>query len=131
MVFRPFESYAFELNTLQVQRYMRALFEALAWLHSQKPPVIHRDIKPNNFLFSVDTGKCLLIDFGLAEFETDEATRWRTQKSEIAQTTTTDDSQSTAPAASSRRPTFPHRERSGTRGFRAPEILLRQSIQVS
>jgi len=40
--------------------------KGLAVAHSQNPPIIHRDIKPNNILYSPDTKAVKIIDFGIA-----------------------------------------------------------------
>lgn len=40
--------------------------DALSYLHSQKPPIIHRDIKPKNIIIRPD-GKAFLVDFGIAK----------------------------------------------------------------
>ena len=48
--------------------------DALAYLHSRKPPVVHRDIKPGNIKVTPE-GEVLLVDFGLAKIMSrDEAT---------------------------------------------------------
>lgn len=41
--------------------------DALAYLHSQKPPIIHRDVKPSNIRITPE-GKAVLVDFGIAKF---------------------------------------------------------------
>ncbi len=40
--------------------------EALSYMHTRKPPVIHRDIKPGNIKIT-PSGEAVLVDFGLAK----------------------------------------------------------------
>jgi serine/threonine protein kinase len=52
--------------TSQVIRWADQLLDALEYLHSQKPPIIHRDIKPQNLKLT-PRGEVILLDFGLAK----------------------------------------------------------------
>ncbi len=55
---------AFSLD--KVLEWADQLLDALNYLHNQEPPIIHRDIKPQNLKLS-NTGQIILLDFGLAK----------------------------------------------------------------
>ena len=50
----------------QVLAWADQLLDALDYLHGQSPPVIHRDIKPQNLKLAA-RGEVVLLDFGLAK----------------------------------------------------------------
>lgn len=50
---------------LQVQAWLSQLSKILTYLHSMSPPVVHRDLTPDNVLLRPD-GSIVLIDFGAA-----------------------------------------------------------------
>ena len=60
-----FKTMSFE----KIQIYMYQLLSCIDKIHSAG--IIHRDIKPDNFLFNIETNDCCLIDFGLAEIDID------------------------------------------------------------
>ncbi|XP_068740030.1 cell division cycle 7-related protein kinase-like [Montipora capricornis] len=59
-----FQEYFLDMSVCEIKQYMRNLFIALKRVHSFD--VIHRDVKPSNFLYSRDTERYRLVDFGLA-----------------------------------------------------------------
>lgn len=54
---------------------MTPIFDALGYMHRQNPPIVHRDIKPDNIIVPMDGGEAVLVDFGTAkEFVQDGTT---------------------------------------------------------
>ena len=49
----------------ELVRITMQLCDILQYLHSQKPPIIHRDIKPDNVIITKQK-ECKLIDFGIS-----------------------------------------------------------------
>ncbi|MEM7758931.1 MAG: ankyrin repeat domain-containing protein, partial [Cyanobacteria bacterium P01_A01_bin.40] len=54
------------ITEAQVKDIAQQILAILSYLHSLDPPVIHRDIKPNNLIRS-DDGKIYLVDFGAVQ----------------------------------------------------------------
>jgi serine/threonine-protein kinase len=54
------------LEEKQALDYIMQVCDAVIYLHRQKPPIIHRDIKPQNVKITPN-GRAFLVDFGIAK----------------------------------------------------------------
>ena len=62
---QKFSELILQLDFKGIKRYMFQLLSALRILESYG--IIHRDVKPGNFLYSTKTNRGVLVDFGLSE----------------------------------------------------------------
>lgn len=60
-----FSEYVQDMTVEETKDYMRALLTALQRVHKFR--IIHRDVKPTNFLYDRINRRYLLVDFGLAQ----------------------------------------------------------------
>lgn len=60
-----FSEYVDKLTAADIQEYIKNLLIALERVHSFN--IIHRDVKPSNFLYNRELRKYALVDFGLAQ----------------------------------------------------------------
>ena len=113
-----FVDYFKEMSFEKIQIYMYQLLSCINTIHSAG--IIHRDIKPDNFLFNIDTNDCYLIDFGLAEIDTDskyfEKINENNQENE--------DYKILCKIQQSH-----YRHKLGTRGYAAPEVIFYSPYQ--
>ena len=58
----------------QVLAMLAPIADAVAYLHSQQPPIIHRDIKPANIIVSPVLNESVLVDFGIAKEQEPDST---------------------------------------------------------
>ncbi|HYP29545.1 MAG TPA: protein kinase [Blastocatellia bacterium] len=49
-----------------VTKWAIQICDVLHYIHSQKPPIIYRDLKPANLMIDDKTGRVMLVDFGIA-----------------------------------------------------------------
>ncbi len=69
------------MDPYEALRIAATVAEALAYAHSRQPPIIHRDIKPDNILIRRSDGQVKVSDFGLAAMLTSgkrAMTQWGT-----------------------------------------------------
>jgi cell division control protein 7 len=131
---QDFREFFREMLPSDMQFYFRSLFLALAAVHKQG--ILHRDIKPTNFLYDPRKQRGVLVDFGLAEREGTESSycictdtsskrRYRIENSYA--------SNNPPMGGYPKNDTRPSRRanRAGTRGFRAPEVLFKCTSQTS
>jgi serine/threonine protein kinase len=64
----------------QVLTWADQLLDALDYLHTQDPQIVHRDIKPQNLKLT-SRGQIILLDFGLAKGQASEISRITTSAS--------------------------------------------------
>lgn len=140
---KDFRDYYRDLDAADMRCYFHSLFTAMKSVHEAE--IIHRDIKPTNFLYSPSQQRGVLVDFGLAEREgtdwhqcaccLEPADRHRKVQSSVHASTVAAAHASGQPVS---RPSYPKEDsrssrranRAGTRGFRAPEVLLKCTAQT-
>ncbi|TPX34150.1 hypothetical protein SmJEL517_g03136 [Synchytrium microbalum] len=130
-----FRDYFHMMSLDEIKIYCRELFEALKHVHSKN--IIHRDVKPSNFLYSRPRKRGVLADFGLAQVIALDIQR---EEKPVPPKKRRVDAQIEAQLIAARgkpgylvndtRPSA-KANRAGTRGFRAPEVLFKVQHQTT
>ncbi|KAI9837858.1 MAG: hypothetical protein M1819_006792 [Sarea resinae] len=129
-----FRDYFRDFTISDMRIYFKSLFTALAAVHSHL--ILHRDIKPTNFLYDIDRRRGVLVDFGLAEREGTDCTDCicqvdpSTRRQRIATSVSAHLRSAGGYPKNDPRPSR-RANRAGTRGFRAPEVLLKCTSQTT
>lgn len=132
---QDFRDYFRSMTVVDMAIYLRSLFTALSFVHCHH--IIHRDIKPTNFLYDPASQRGVLVDFGLAEREGTESKpclcheepalrRQHLRTSFYANGGQHHNGYPKNDTRPSRRA-----NRAGTRGFRAPEVLFKCTDQTT
>lgn len=129
-----FRMYFRDFTVADMKPYFRSLFAALAAVHEHG--ILHRDIKPTNFLYNPMHKHGVLVDFGLAERESHDLqpclcqSSAESRKAKISRSFYhTNGSMGGYPKTDNRHTL--RANRAGTRGFRAPEVLFKCTRQTT
>ncbi|KAI8987004.1 kinase-like domain-containing protein [Pilobolus umbonatus] len=125
-----FEDIYTKMTLVDIKYYLVNLFTALKNIHAKG--IIHRDVKPGNFLFSLKNRKGFLTDFGLAEKMSnydDIEQRIPEDAEMIAEKYSSSQGERPGIFKNDSRKSI-HVNRSGTKGFRAPEVMMRYEYQT-
>ncbi|KAL9100936.1 MAG: hypothetical protein Q9163_003751 [Psora crenata] len=148
---QDFRMYYRNMTVYDIKLYLRSLLEALAAVH--KHGIIHRDIKPTNFLYDIQQERGVLVDFGLAEVRfainscgscmltdfkregTDSShclcqDHPNTRKAKVQSSLVYTQEIAIGYPKNDPRPSR-RANRAGTRGFRAPEVLFKCTAQTT
>lgn len=131
-----FREYFRDMTVPDMAIYLRSLFTALESVHSHN--ILHRDIKPTNFLYDPASRRGVLVDFGLAEREgydckpcvCHEPLARKNMKQRVQAQVTGKVAPKTGYPRDDTRPSR-RANRAGTRGFRAPEVLFKCTEQTT
>ncbi|XP_018300789.1 cell division cycle 7-related protein kinase [Mycetomoellerius zeteki] len=145
-----FAEYVQDMTVDESKDYIRALLTALRRVH--KFHIIHRDVKPSNFLYDRKNRRYLLVDFGLAQeyhIEKNITSRESVEAHGTKRKRSNENNVSLQPDVAKRNMNKcncfgkskvcviclkePQQQapRAGTPGFRAPEVLLKHVMQTS
>lgn len=130
-----FRDFYRDLPLYGIKTYMYELLLALNFIHERG--VIHRDIKPTNFLYNPFTRRGVLVDFGLAETQSECISSkcpcyTRSEFKNIYRQLEVENNSQFPKNGYLKDDQRPGRRanRAGTRGFRAPEVLLKCNNQT-
>lgn len=130
---QDFRDYFRDMTVPDMALYLRSLFTALSAVHASG--VLHRDIKPTNFLYDKPSRRGVLVDFGLAEREGVETKPClchdeRSVRNAKLRSIYVGGGPHNGYPKNDTRPSR-RANRAGTRGFRAPEVLFKCTEQSS
>ncbi|KAI1499277.1 kinase-like domain-containing protein [Biscogniauxia marginata] len=134
---QDFRRYYPNMSVYDMRVYFKSLFTALAAVHEKG--IIHRDIKPTNFLYDPDKKRGVLVDFGLAEREGTDCKPCLCHEERQVRKQRLQQSIAFSSAHAGPQPGYPKNDtrpsrranRAGTRGFRAPEVLFKCTEQTT
>ncbi|KAJ5922628.1 hypothetical protein N7516_010331 [Penicillium verrucosum] len=130
----PHTDFRIQYRTFMVadmRHYLRSLMTALNSVHEHE--ILHRDIKPTNFLYNPDLKEGVLVDFGLAEPMSMYTPKLCPAKPYPFKLLLQKPPSTGFSAGYPKNDSRPSRRanRAGTRGFRAPEVLFKCTSQTT